>query len=96
MERQTRPTNSSDNLSPDFGAVKETLSRRPEVQGWLLIGAAILLALYLLGIFTTLFNYVLLGIAAYLFVYGALKVHLGQKVSRAIEWGRSKFKRNRR
>ena len=72
--------------------LKASISRRPELQGWLLLAAGSLLFIYAVRPeWLPFLNYVLIGIAIYLFLYGAYQAHLIERVTELVNWIRAKF-----
>lgn len=65
------------------------LGRNPELQGYLLIGAGAVLALFSLG-FLPIFKWVLFAVGAGLLAWGMQKTHLIERISEFVKHMRSK------
>lgn len=70
-------------LSKEVESLKSKIEHKPRIQGWLLISFALVLFLHVyIGI--NFINNLVLLIAAYFFIYGALKVHLLEKCNETL------------
>ncbi len=90
QERDVKET--SNGLAHGVENIKATITRRPELQGWLFVGAGALLLLHTLRPeWVPFLNYILIGFAVYLLLYGSAKAHLVERTSEIINWVRDRF-----
>lgn len=85
MERDNKTRSSETN------SFTSALESRPQLQGWLFFGSGLILLLHVWG-YLTFVNYILIAIALYLMVHGAVKVHLLDKIHEAYAWIKQKIK----